>query len=133
MIGAELARWWNDVDEYLDAKSSDSMPIHKYHQVILAVLRQESVIALNKHTVATSLKSSAYDAALQNCIGASRSIISTLHNALTAGDIALLGANEALTNSALLWPSFTWAVWMSAFLVIYAANEDQISYDVPIR
>lgn len=133
MIGAELTKWWNEVDEYLDANRSGTMPIHKYHQVTLAVLRQESVIALNKHTLATSMKSSAYDAALQNCIGASRSIISTLHDALVAGDLVLPGASEVPSNSGLLWPSYTWAVWMSAFLMIYAANEDQIPYDVAIR
>jgi hypothetical protein len=134
VIDAELSKWWNDVDEYLELNISGSDQISRYHQVTLVVLRHESVIALNKHTLATSKKSSAYDAALQNCIGASRSIISTLYKALeTWGSLDISRSKEDPENSGLLWPSFTWAVWMSAFLMIYAANEDQVPQDVAIR
>lgn len=134
IIGAELTKWWNEVDDYLDSNNSDIVPIRRYHQVTLAVLRQESIIALNKHTLATSTNSSAYDAALQNCVAAARSIIGSLHNALIANsNLVVLGAEESPESSGLLWPSFTWAVWMSAFLMIYAANEDQVPQDVAIR
>lgn len=134
VIEAELAKWWNEVDEYLDSNSLSSLPISQYHRVTLVVLRHESIIALNKHTLATSKKSSAYDAALQNCISASRSIINTLHKILqTWTDSSFSESSAVAPNSGLLWPSFTWAVWMSAFIVIYAANEDQITQDVSIR
>lgn len=134
VIASNLTKWWNDVDEYLDLNGSGPMPIRRYHQVTLAVLRQESIIALNKHTLATSMNVAAYDSALQNCIAAARSIISTLHSALNinANNI-LLGDGQQPESCGLLWPSFTWAVWMSAFLMVYAANEDQVSYDVAIR
>jgi hypothetical protein len=134
IIGTKLTKWWNEVDEYLESNSSGPIPISHYHQVTLVVLRHESIIALNKHTLATSKKSSAYDAALQNCIGAARSIISTLHKALDAHvDLDLSGVHEVPDNPGLLWPSFTWAIWMSAFLMIYAANEDHVPQDVAIR
>jgi hypothetical protein len=134
VVDAELTKWWNEVDEYLESNSSGSLLINRYHQVTLVVLRHESIIALNKYTLATSKKSSAYDAALQNCISASRSIISTLYKVVENSiNLELSGAREVPENSGLLWPSFTWAVWMSAFLMIYAANEDQVPQDVALR
>lgn len=134
VIDANLTKWWNEVDEHLESNCSNSFSISLYHQVTLIILRHESIIALNKHILATSKKSSAYDAALQNCIGAARSIISTLHKALVPKvDLDHPEAQEVPENPGLLWPSFTWAVWMSAFLMIYAANEDQVSQDVAIR
>ena len=133
-IDAELTRWWNEVDEYLEPNTLGSFPISRRHQVTLVVLRHESIIALNKHTLATSKKTSTYDAALQNCISAARSIISALQKALeTQVNLDRPRAEEEPGNSGLLWPSFTWAVWMSAFIMIYAANEDQVSQDVAIR
>ncbi|KAH6723813.1 fungal-specific transcription factor domain-containing protein [Leptodontidium sp. MPI-SDFR-AT-0119] len=133
-IDADLTKWWNEVDEYLESNSTNSSPIYQQHQVTLTVLRHESIIALNKHILATSKKSSSYNAALQNCIGAARSIISTLHKTLAPG---MSLENPAVQNNgpkpAIFWPSFTWAVWMSAFIMIYAANEDQVSQDVSIR
>ncbi|PVH78946.1 hypothetical protein DL98DRAFT_589912 [Cadophora sp. DSE1049] len=133
-IDADLTKWWNEVDEYLESNNTNSFPICQQHQVTLIVLRYESIIALNKHILATSKKSSSYGAALQNCIGAARSIISTLHKAL-ALEMSLGNPAEQSNGPkpAVLWPSFTWAVWMSAFIMIYAANEDQVSQDVSIR
>ncbi|KAH8588339.1 fungal-specific transcription factor domain-containing protein [Bisporella sp. PMI_857] len=134
VIGAELTKWWNEVEEYLESDSSGPQLISRYHQVMLAVLRHESTIALNKHTLATSKSNSAYDAALQTCIGASRSIITTMYRALETGvEIQSSEAQNRSDNYGLLWPSFTWAVWVSVFLVIYAANEGQIPQDVAIR
>ena len=134
VIGAELTRWWNEVEDYLESRSSGVLQMNRYHQVTLIVLRHESIIALNKHTLATSKLNSIYDAALQNCISASRSIVTTLHRALET-NVGLQDSTprEQMDHSGLLWPSFTWAVWMSMFLVIYAANECQIPQDAAIR
>ncbi|RQM04953.1 hypothetical protein DH86_00003880, partial [Scytalidium sp. 3C] len=44
-----------------------------------------------------------------------------------------LAAQEDTNGYALFWPSFTWAVWMSAFIMLYAANEDQVSQDAATR
>lgn len=134
-ISAEMTKWWNDVDEYLDSSSSTPLSMSANHRITLIVLRHESVIALNKHVLATSKNVAAYNAALQNCIGAARSIISTLHGALPATIDSGISQPpiESASNSGLLWPSFTWAIWMSTFLIIYAANEEQVSQDVAIR
>lgn len=132
VIDAKLSKWWNEVDEYLESSSSGTLPISYYHQVTLVVLRHESIIALNKYTVATS-KGSVYDAALQNCISAARCIISTLHKALGPQSTDCTGAQESPKTCGLLWPSFTWAVWMSAFIMIYAAKDGQATQNVATR
>ncbi|KFX88562.1 hypothetical protein O988_08979 [Pseudogymnoascus sp. VKM F-3808] len=132
VIDAKLSQWWNEVDEYLELSSSGTQPISRYHQVTLVVLRHESIIALNKYTVATS-KGSVYDAALQNCISAARCIISTLHKALGPQNIGFVESQEAPETCGLLWPSFTWAVWMSAFIMIYAAKDGQAPQNVATR
>jgi len=134
IIGAELTKWWNEVEEYLETRSAGSSQISRYHQVTLVVLRHESVIALYKHTLATSKLNSAYDAALQNCVSASRSIVTTLHGALgMKGDLPVSEAPGDSDHCGLLWPSFTWAVWMSVFLVMHAANEYQVPQAAAIR
>ncbi|KFY31346.1 hypothetical protein V493_01186 [Pseudogymnoascus sp. VKM F-4281 (FW-2241)] len=133
VIDAKLSKWWNEVDEYLESSSHESLPISRYHQVTLVVLRYESIIALNKFTVATSKKGSVYDAALQNCIGAARGIISTLHKALGPQNTGFSTTHEVPGSCGLLWPSFTWAVWMSAFLMVYAAKEGQVPQIVSTR
>ncbi|RFU23748.1 hypothetical protein B7463_g12591, partial [Scytalidium lignicola] len=133
-INAELTKWWNDVEEYLESSSMALVPISRYHEVTLVVLRHEAIIALNKHTLATAGKPSTYNAALQNCIGASRSIINALHKALDiSGKLNSSAASDDPEDCALFWPSFTWGVWMSAFIMIYAANEDQAPQDVATR
>lgn len=131
---AQLTKWWNEVEEYLDSNKSCPLPISQFHRVTLIVLKHESIIALNKYTLATSKKSSAYDVALQNCISAARSIINTLHTELEAyKKIAISESQAGAERSGLLWHSFTWAVWMSSFLVMYATNEDQMPQDAAIR
>lgn len=132
VIDAKLSQWWNEVDEYLESNSPGAQPISRYHQVTLVVLRHESIIALNKYTVATS-KGSVYDAALQNCISAARCIISTLHKALGPQNVGFIESQEAPETCGLLWPSFTWAVWMSAFIMIYAAKDGQAPQNVATR
>ena len=135
VINAELSKWWNEVDEYLEPNSSHSTPISRFHQVTLVILRYESIIALNRSILANSKKSTAYNAALQNCIGASRSVINTLHKAMKSWGILQdsPAAREVPENTPLLWPSFTWAVWMSAFIMIYAANEGETSQAVAVK
>ncbi|KAH8806037.1 fungal-specific transcription factor domain-containing protein [Xylogone sp. PMI_703] len=133
-INAELSKWWNDVETYLESSSMNSVPLSKYHEVTLVVLRHEAIIAINKHTIATARKPSTYNAALQNCIGASRAIISALYRVLeVSGRLNSSATHDDSEETALFWPSFTWAVWMSAFIMIYAANEDQAPVDVATR
>jgi len=132
-IDAEHNRWWNTVDEYL-SDAGQSQTITKAHQVTLIVLRFESILALHRSILATSKNNSAYNAALQRCISASRSIINTLHSALHGvGAFDGSPGQNGYETTPLLWPSFTWAVWMSTFVVIFAATEDQICRNVAVR
>jgi hypothetical protein len=126
-VEAEHTRWWNTVDEYL-SDDEVTKSIIKAHQVTLLVLRFESVLALHRSVLATSKKNSAYNAALQRCISASRSIINTLHKAIKGfGAFDGSPGQRGYESTPLLWPSFTWAVWMSVFIVVFAATEGQVA------
>ena len=130
---ADHTKWWNIVDEYL-SDDERTQPISKTHQVILIVLRFETVLALHRSVLASSNRNAAYNAALQRCISASRSIINTLHTALRG-----FGAFDGSPGQfgyefiPLVWPSFTWAVWMSAFIVFSAASEHQVPRKVALK
>jgi hypothetical protein len=130
---AEHTKWWNIVDEYLSDEER-TQSINKAHQITLIVLRFESVLALHRSVLATSKKNSTYNAALQRCISASRSIINTLFKALKGfGAFDGSPGQRGYEATPLLWPSFTWAIWMSAFIVISAAMEGQVARDVAIK
>lgn len=130
---AEHAKWWNTVDEYL---SNDEQPqtITKIHQVTLIVLRFETILALHRSLLATSRKDAAYNSALQRCITASRSIINTLHKALKGfGAFDGSPGMHGYESTPLFWPSFTWAVWMSTFVIVSAATEEQVPRGVALK
>jgi hypothetical protein len=132
-VEAEHTRWWNTVDEYLSDDEA-TRSIIKVHQVTLLVLRFESVLALHRSVLATSTKNSAYNAALQRCISASRSIINTLHKAIKGfGAFDGSPGQRGYESTPLVWPSFTWAVWMSVFIVVFAATEGQFARDTALR
>jgi hypothetical protein len=132
-VEAEHTRWWNTVDEYL-SNDDGTGTIIKAHQVTLIVLRFESVLALHRSVLATSKKNATYNAALQRCISASRSIINTLHKAIEGfGAFDGSPGQRGYESTPLIWPSFTWAVWMSVFIVIFAATEGQVTRDVALR
>lgn len=132
-VDADHSRWWNIVDEYL-SDDERTQAISKTHQVTLIILRFESVLALHRSVLATSKKNAAYNAALQRCISASRSIINTLHKALKGfGAFDGSPGQNGYETTPLLWPSFTWAVWMSAFIIFSAATEHQVSKDVALK
>jgi hypothetical protein len=122
-ITAKLAQWWNDIEDFTDSES----PIFStYHRTVLTILHHESIISLNRPVLAISTTGSAYDVSLQHCLGSSRSIISTLHGAISPP----LGSSDP---HALLWPSFTWAVWMSTFILFHAANKKHVSQSMVSR
>jgi hypothetical protein len=132
-VEAEHTKWWNMVDEHL-SNDEQTQTISKTHQVALIVLRFESVLALHRSVLATSKKNAAYNAALQRCISASRSIINTLHKALKGfGAFDGSPGQHGYERTPLLWPSFTWAVWMSTFIILSAAAERQITRDIAVR
>jgi hypothetical protein len=132
-VDAEHTRWWNTVDDYLSTDEG-TQNIMKAHQVTLIVLRFESVLALHRSVLATSKKNSAYNAALQRCISASRSVINTLHKAIKGfGAFDGSPGQRGYESTPLVWPSFTWAVWMSVLIVVFAASEGQVARDTALR
>jgi hypothetical protein len=132
-VEAEHTKWWNTVDEYL-SDDEITKSIIKAHQVTLLVLRFETVLALHRSVLATSKKNSAYNAALQRCISASRSIINTLHKAIKGfGAFDGSPGQRGYESTPLVWPSFTWAVWMSVFIIVFAATEGQFARDTALR
>jgi hypothetical protein len=132
-VEAEHTKWWNMVDEHL-SNDDQTQTVSKAHQVTLIVLRFESVLALHRSVLATSKKNAAYNAALQRCISASRSIINTLHKALRGfGAFDGSPGQHGYERTPLLWPSFTWAVWMSTFIILSAAADGQVTRDIALR
>lgn len=97
-ITARLAQWWNDVEEFHDTDNDQGSSA--YHRVVLTILRHESIISLNRPILAASRHGHAYDAALQQCIGSARAIITTLHRAC----MPVNGRDLGTDTLALLWP-----------------------------
>lgn len=102
VITSKLAKLSNHVDEFIDFDESDPPTLSPFHDTLLKVLYHESVISLNRPIIASNSSGSTYDAALQQCIGSARSIIVSLHGAITSTPYG------AQNSFGLLWPSFTW-------------------------
>lgn len=129
-IETEHAKWWTMVDEHLSDHST-TQGISKPHQVTLMVLRFETILALYRSILGNPKHDTVFNAALQRCITASRSIINTLHKALRGfGAFDGSPGQNGYEKTPLLWPSFTWAIWMSTFIVMFAATEDQLSHKI---
>ncbi len=126
-LTARLAQWWNEVEDFHD--TMDDQHASAYHRIVLTILRHESIISLNRPTLAASRQGHTYDAALQQCIGSARTIITTLHKAIKP-------RNERNPDSgalALLWPSCTWAVWISTFILFHAASNHHVTGGIVSR
>ncbi|KAF9700409.1 hypothetical protein EKO04_001499 [Ascochyta lentis] len=126
-IIAKLAQWWNDVEDFHDTE--DDQNASAYHHTVLIMLKHESIISLNRPTLAASRQGHAYDAALQQCIGSARAIITILHKAIRQRNDLEMGSE----NLALLWPSCTWAVWISTFILFHAASSHHVSDGIVSR
>lgn len=112
MISADLKRWWNEVEDFLELGT-----VSPLHRTVLIVIRHECVITLNRPLLASPKTSASYASGLQSCIAAAKAIISALHG----------------SQIPLLWPTFTWATWMSSFILIYAAFEGQLAQEVALK
>jgi hypothetical protein len=122
-IAAQLAHWWNAVEELNDADVSQRLS--PYNLAILTLLKHESMISLHRPILAASHRGVDYDAALQLCIGSARSIITLLHTAIGNKE-----DSHGNSDLCLLWPSCTWAIWISTFTLFYAANNHQLPHTV---
>lgn len=124
-VTGELTHWWNQVyddvypgDEDTTATTASTTPrLAPLHRLLLTVLRHESIISLNRPLLAAESSSPEYRTALQICIESSRSLLT-----------ALRGAEVPL-----VWPSFTWGVWMSCLILVYAAWEGEFPIPAAAR
>ncbi|ETS78540.1 hypothetical protein PFICI_10602 [Pestalotiopsis fici W106-1] len=126
LVQSELLRWVNDVHERtadrVDIESSGLQhiisPISRSQRTLLSLMYHESVITLNRPLLASETKSPASQAAFQACVSASRSILDT---------IIMMGQHEDGNsfNNICVWPLQTWSVWMSSFILAYAALQGE--------
>ncbi|KAF3767019.1 hypothetical protein M406DRAFT_229083, partial [Cryphonectria parasitica EP155] len=134
-VQARLTRWSNevhdtamgsDLDDALisagngSAQSAEDDPFQHY-QTLLLILHHESTITLNRPLLAKKPPTPASQAALQACIQASRVIIETLYERGLGPQPA--NAVDVAARPVIVWPLLTWSVWMSCFILTYAAFE----------
>jgi hypothetical protein len=122
LIGAKIDKFGNDLQYIIDAAEHDKSDRFKtLHETVLLVSQHELIISLNRPLLALEKHTSEYSAALQICIRASRAILSTLHQYLRRH-----AGQRAPDQAPLLFPSFTWCVWQSSFIVLHAALEGEM-------
>lgn len=140
-VQSKLTRWTNDVHDALtgDHTDDEDQPGHavagqpgdertppSYHSLLL-VLQHESTIALNRPLLAKTPRTSASQAALEACIGASRAILETI------GNQQFSHTGHSSSAAVMVWPLLTWSVWMSCFILSYAALEGVTSVSSALR
>lgn len=130
-VQAELRRWANEVYDLtsthslLQGGSEDGdHPLSDAHmsssqRVLLVILQQELILSFYRPLLVSDLDTPSSQAAFQECINASKVIIDTASEASQTS----AGNEVDLRHSYLLWPSLTWSIWMSCFVLTYAAIE----------
>ncbi|OAG11281.1 uncharacterized protein CC84DRAFT_1079410 [Paraphaeosphaeria sporulosa] len=121
VITSKLVKLANDVDEFIDFDENHPPTLSPFHSTLLKILHHESVVSLNRPIIASNSSGSTYEAALQQCIGSARAIITSLHDAIATTPL------REQASFTLFWPSFTWAVWMSTFILFHAAYTKHVS------
>ena len=125
-IAARLSQWWSNVGNLESADHGQH--VSRYHLTIFTLLKHESIISLHRPILAASRRGDEYNAALQLCIDSAQFIITLLYNAIVTKDGP--HNNQPLH---LLWPSCTWAIWISTFILFYAASNNSLSRAAVIR
>jgi hypothetical protein len=124
-VDAEIFKWWNEAQDLLDPsymseygvvgdpRGSNPTPdlLKPSHKLLIIVQKHESVILLNRPVITSGYNTSAFAAAMQKCIGASKAIVSKIYQHLHDG-MREAGSSEGRILSPLFWPGFTWCVWM---------------------
>ncbi|KAJ4135019.1 hypothetical protein NW768_004629 [Fusarium equiseti] len=136
-VQAELAKWFNEIQDAVeedDLVDSDSATpgISEHHKIMLLVLKHESAICLNRPGLASDHPSPSYSSAFQACISAAKSILIILKKHRNRHQLQV-GSDGSRSQTPLLWPSFTWSIWISAFVLIHAAFERQVPLDSALR
>lgn len=133
VVQTELARWANEIQDAVeDAEPYDEPDaVFSGHRIVLLLSKHESIISLNRPMMAADASTPSWSAAMQACISAAKSICITMKRHATQNRDPD-GGRHTLT-APMLWPSFTWAIWISAFVLAYAAFEQQMPLDSALR
>ncbi|KAJ9657651.1 hypothetical protein H2198_004179 [Neophaeococcomyces mojaviensis] len=129
LINSKLTQWCHEVDDFLDEVQFSSSSFSRLHKSVLQTSKNECTIAMNRPLLASPKNTVHYTAAVHACIGAAKSIITTLYELLEP----VHSSDHSVCYTPMAWPSFTWAVWMSAFIILYGAAEGQCSTQVASR
>ncbi|KAH6991183.1 fungal-specific transcription factor domain-containing protein [Ilyonectria sp. MPI-CAGE-AT-0026] len=141
-VQTELAKWSNEiqdiveeedeVDNLSDTDTPSQPKISPSHRLMLLFLEHESTICLNRPGLASEASSPSYSSAFQACISAAKSICILFKRHRKRHRLGNDRTERRLTMP-LLWPSFTWAVWISTFVLVHAAFESQVPLDSALR
>lgn len=152
-IDAEISKWWNDTQELLDPLSVDEpimwssqtresqtraaggvrpCSLKQSHKLLLFVQKHELVMLLNRPVITSGCDTPAHGSAVQNCIGASKAIISHVYRHLNEG-LKADGAQNGRIHDPLVWPGFVWLIWQSGLILLYASFQGYYSVDVAQR
>lgn len=137
-VQTELAKWSNEIQDLVEEEgldddgSEDQGAVSSAHKIILLLSKYESTISLNRPMMASDPATPAWAAAMQACISAAKSICITMKRHVSRRKLSGGPGISRLTDS-MLWPSFTWAIWISAFVLAYGAIEQQMPLDVALR
>jgi hypothetical protein len=129
-IDAEISRWWNAAQDLVDPIDLEIDPnnqpisaqLNSSQKLLLIVQKHESVILLYRPVITSGYNTSAFEAAMQKCIGASKAIISNVYRHLSSG-MESQGDLHGRIKNPLVWPGFVWMVWQSGLILLYAASE----------
>lgn len=128
-VHLEFSKWCNEVQDIIENDCPESSLISTSHRLVLLLLKHESTICLYRPGMAGIPSGTGYSSALQACVAAAKSIFIALRKHLHQNGLQQQGRLEI----PLLWPSSTWTIWISAFVLLHAASEGQVSVDNAIR
>lgn len=136
-VQAELAKWFNEIQDAVEEDDladwdANTPAISEHHKLMLLVLKHESAICLNRPGLASEHPSSSYSSAFQACISAAKSILIILKKHRNRHQLQE-NSIGVKSQTPLLWPSFTWSIWISAFVLIHAAFEKQVPLGSALR
>ncbi|PVH81905.1 hypothetical protein DL98DRAFT_586916 [Cadophora sp. DSE1049] len=144
-VDSEISKWWNEAQDLLDphymeneetsgdlTSQGNASSLKESHKLLLIVQKHESTILLNRPVITSAPNSSMFASAMQKCIGASKQIVSKVYQHLQTGMNEAVPRDGRILNP-LCWPGFTWCIWMSGLILVYAASEGYYSLQIAQR
>ncbi|KAG4439781.1 hypothetical protein IFR05_004749 [Cadophora sp. M221] len=144
-VDSEISKWWNEAQDLLDphymeteesggelSNQGNISSLKESHKLLLIVQKHESTILLNRPVITSAPNSSMFASAMQKCIGASKQIVAKVYQHLQTG-MSEAGSRDGRVQNPLCWPGFTWCIWMSGLILVYAASEGHYSVQIAQR